>query len=113
MKLRNAIVALGLVIALTIGMNTTVNAHVFQPLQVEQVNGVIEDMVIARSSVSMKVTCEAGSQLSVYTMNGQLLHQSIVSSGNVEVSTDSWGIGSFVIVLTESNEQTLKVVVKN
>jgi hypothetical protein len=113
MKLRNAIVALGLVIALTIGMNTTVNAHVFQPLQVEQVNGVIGDMVIGRNSVSMSVTCEAGSQLSVYSMSGQLLHQSSISSGEVEISTTNWGIGSFVIVLTESNEQTLKIVVKH
>jgi hypothetical protein len=113
MKLRNAIVALGLVIALTIGMNTTVNAHVFQPLQVEQVNGVIEELRMERNSVSMQVTCESGSQLSVYSMSGQLLHQSPVSSGNVEISTTSWGLGSFVIVLTESNEQTLKIVVKN
>lgn len=113
MKLRNAIVALGLVIALTIGMNTTVNANVLEPIKVEQANGVIEEMTMERNSVSMKVTCEAGSQLSVYSMNGQLLHQSSVSSGDVTLSTDNWGVGSFVIVLTESNEQTLKVVVKN
>lgn len=113
MKLRNAIVALGLVIALTIGMNTTVNAHVFQPLQVEQVNGVIEEIAMGRNSVSMQVTCEIGSQISVYNMSGQLLHQSTVSTGDVEISTVSWGAGNFMIVLTESNEQTIKVLVKN
>ena len=116
MKLRNAIVALGLVIAFTFGMNTsTANAHVLEPIKIEQVDGVIEQMTIERNSnrISMRVTCNSGSLLEVHSFSGELLYSKLVSTGDLVIYTEGWNTGSYIITLDDTEGQDVKLFVKN
>ncbi|MGB0864011.1 MAG: hypothetical protein ACPG19_12590 [Saprospiraceae bacterium] len=116
MKLRNAIVALGLVIAFTFGMNTSkANAHVLEPLQIEQVDGVIGEIVIGRSNntMSMRVTCNSGSLLEVHSFSGELLYSKLVSTGDLVIYTEGWNTGSYIITLDDTEGQDVKLFVKN
>lgn len=110
MKIRNAVLALGLAIVMSFGFTTNLNANTEVVTVEDGVTGVIEDILIDNGALVIQLLTSEMIQLSLVSSTGQTVWSIKTNDEIVTLPISRYASGSYTLVaVTKSNSQFIPV----
>jgi hypothetical protein len=105
MKIRNAILALGLAIALSFNFSTTLSATTSDIPAVEYaVTGIIDVMLIDNEGLMVTLQTSHTVQLSLVSPNGRTVWSTKTNNETIIIPTSRYASGTYTLIATNKNE---------
>lgn len=104
MKIRNAILALGLAIALSFNFSTTLSANTSDiPVFEDAVTGIIDVMVIENEGLMVTLENSHAVQLSLVSPNGKTVWSIKTNNETVVIPTSRYASGTYTLIAKDRN----------
>ena len=105
MKIRNAILALGLAIVMSFGFTTNLNANTADVPAIEDgINTIIDKLIIESSTLIIRIESSSMTQLSLVAPNGQTVWHLKTTDEIVTVPTLGYASGTYILVAKNKRE---------